>query len=125
MVNAFSAQEIAAMRQTVEDHFNYECLVELSVEGVVDEAGHPTVTWETLYEGPCSYIEKASREIVGAENVVLVDARVILPANLAVSEGDRVTTVTSPDAVVVASNLNIQSVLDRITETVCLVQEAR
>lgn len=122
--NYLTAAEIASMRGDVLNVvLDMTCDIQRETPGATDSHGHPSPgVWNTVNDNiRCHYWEQAEAELVGSPNATLTRERVLLPANTAVSNKDRITNVTNADGVI-AGPLEVLEVLKRPYDVLLVVR---
>lgn len=125
-----AGRRLTQLRATVRRYATHTCTIERQTAGATDPLGNPTPgEWRAhLSVVPCTLWAQVgpgedADERVGA---VLASWQLTLPANLDITEADRVTHVTSLDGVVWDTRpLNIRQVVRRQTHTLLTLEEAR
>lgn len=117
--------EIAAMRETVSNtQLDHLCTIQRRTQTGTDPNGAPIYSWaNVLVDEPCHFWESSEEELVGNENALLTRRRLVLKANRGVVPDDRVTKLVGYDDKVYENDFNILHVLDRVNETVCMLEE--
>lgn len=113
------------MRLTViNTQLGHICDIQRRLQTGTDPDGSPTYSWEDLLiNEPCHFFETSERELVGRENVVITRRRLIIKNNKTVIPGDQVTRLVGYDGLLTNNLFDIEQVLDRIHETVCMLKE--
>lgn len=114
--------EIDAMGAAHAAHLGHTCVIERFTAADVDDLGQPTGAWATSYSGACHYFESTEREVEGATNVVLTDARLYLPPGTDVRASDRLVSVTDDEGTTIVSSLDIRGVTVRGDGVDCVLE---
>lgn len=124
-MNLLGSDEIAGMRDTVFNvQLDHTCIIQRRSQIGTDPTGNPIFSWTNLLvDEPCHYWESSEEELIGNETAILTRRRLVIQPNRGVEPQDRVTQLIGYDNVVVANEMNILHVLDRVNESVLMLEE--
>jgi hypothetical protein len=124
-MNLLGSDEIAGMRDTVFNvQLDHTCIIQRRSQIGTDPTGNPIFSWTNLLvDEPCPYWESSEEELIGNETAILTRRRLVIQPNRGVEPQDRVTQLIGYDNVVVANEMNILHVLDRVNESVLMLEE--
>ena len=119
-----SDNQIAEMRATVVDNLlDHVCDVSVRTEGDPDPDGHVEYVWNVVAtDVPCHHWEARENEFVGAENVTVTRERLLMPANYAISNFDRIVRIRTYGGVVINAEFNVTEVLHRYADTLLMLE---
>lgn len=119
--------ELAQMRTAVQAvQLDMLCTIKRRSQTGTNPLGQPEYGFvNLLVDQPCHYWEEAENEMVGGVNTIVTSERIVLAANVGVTEDDIVSSVTGVDDTVLATNLSVKEVIRQLNWTLLAVQKVR
>lgn len=124
-MNLLNSDEIAGMRSAVLNvQLDHTCTIQRRSQTGTDPTGNPIFSWtDLLVDEPCHYWESSEEELVGNETAILTRRRLVIQSNKGVEPNDRVTQLVGYDDTTIANEMDILHVLDRVNESVLMLEE--